>query len=206
MSGAFPPLAARPLGRAGGVPRPLCPGCGWCGRGDPAPAPQRAPLRGGVAHCGGGGSSSPVGVPRAVVKASEVRRFPTPDCPPFERAVRVRYPRAVGAGARVWGSSTIPLACVHCGGCAPRGWWGTVPGGGGLPPLRGASGVRRCPSLGRRSSGAGSRDSAIRVSRVRLVRVWGPCIGPTACGLAGRHCALLGWRKGVPGGGYLPPL
>ena len=25
--------------------------------------------------------------------------------------------------------------CVPCGGCMPRGWWGAVPGGGGLPPL-----------------------------------------------------------------------
>ena len=66
--------------------------------------------------------------------------------------------------------------------------------------------VRRCTSLGRPSSGAGSRGSATRVSRVRLVRAWGPCTGLTACALAGRRCALWGWRKGVPGGGYLPPL
>ena len=39
------PLAARPLERAARVPRPACPGCGRCGRVDPAPAPQRAPLR-----------------------------------------------------------------------------------------------------------------------------------------------------------------
>ena len=42
---------------------------------------------------------------------------------------------------------------------------------------------------------------AIRVSRVRSVRAWGPSTGPTACALAGRHCSLWGWRKGVPGGG-----
>ena len=45
VSGAVPPPAAPPLGQAAGVPRPLCPGCGRCGRGDPAPAPQRASLR-----------------------------------------------------------------------------------------------------------------------------------------------------------------
>ena len=33
VSGAVPPPAARPLGRAAGVPRPVCPGCGRCGRG-----------------------------------------------------------------------------------------------------------------------------------------------------------------------------
>ena len=52
VSGAVPPPAAHPLGRAAGVPRPVCPGCGRCGPGEPAPAPQRAPLRAGVARCG----------------------------------------------------------------------------------------------------------------------------------------------------------
>ena len=33
VSGAVPPPAAHPLGRAAGVPRPVCPVCGWCGRG-----------------------------------------------------------------------------------------------------------------------------------------------------------------------------
>ena len=33
VSGAVPPPAARPLGRVAGVPRPVCPGCGRCGRG-----------------------------------------------------------------------------------------------------------------------------------------------------------------------------
>ena len=33
VSGAVPPPAARILGRAAGVPRPVCPGCGRCGRG-----------------------------------------------------------------------------------------------------------------------------------------------------------------------------
>ena len=61
VSGAVPPRAARPLERGARVPRPVCPGCGWCGRGDPAPAPQRAPLRAGVARCGDGGRASPGG-------------------------------------------------------------------------------------------------------------------------------------------------
>ena len=68
VSGAVPPLAARPLERAARVPRPVCPGCGRCGRGDPAPAPQRAPLRAGVARCGGGGRASPGGVPSTIVR------------------------------------------------------------------------------------------------------------------------------------------
>ena len=68
VSGAVPPPAARPLGRAAGVRRPVCPGCGRCGHGDPATAPQRACLRAGVARCGGGGGASLGGVPFAVVR------------------------------------------------------------------------------------------------------------------------------------------
>ena len=68
VSGAVPPPAARPLEWAAGVPRPVCPGCGRCGRGDPAPAPQRAPLRAAVARCGDGGRASPGGVPSTIVR------------------------------------------------------------------------------------------------------------------------------------------
>ena len=68
VSGAVPPPTACPLGRAAGVPRLVCSGCGRSGRGDPAPVPQRAPLRAGVAHCGGGGRASPGGVPSTVVR------------------------------------------------------------------------------------------------------------------------------------------
>ena len=119
------------------------------------------------------------------------------------------------------GSAIVVSLCLRAGGGVQmsRGWcvgalvrcwlWGwrkRVPGGGCLPPLQGASGVRRCPSPSRPSSGAGSRGSATRVSRVRSLRAWGPSTGHTACALAGRRCSLWGWRKGFPGGGRLPPL
>ena len=68
VSGAVSPPTARPLGRAAGPPRPVCSRCGWCGRGDPAPVLQRAPLRAGAARCGGGGRASPGGVPSTVVR------------------------------------------------------------------------------------------------------------------------------------------
>ena len=70
-------------------------------------------------------------------RASEVRRSPSPNCPPPERAVGVRYPRAVGAGVWLWGPNTVCLACMLCGGCVPQGWCGggASPGGGGLPLL-----------------------------------------------------------------------
>ena len=81
MSGAVPPPAARPLERAARVPRPVCPGCGRCGRVDPAPAPQRAPLRAGVARCGGGGRASPGGVPSAVVRGAWCQALSLPRPP-----------------------------------------------------------------------------------------------------------------------------
>ena len=104
--------------------------------------------------------------------ASGVRRSPSPDCPPTGRAVGVRDPPVVGAGVRVWGPFSVPLAGTPCGGCAPRdgsvafvclgaGW-----GGGGVlrtPRLCGRGGlVGRgvalphsvpLPSLGRQQSG-----------------------------------------------------
>ena len=124
------------LGGQPGFRYPCVPGRGWCGRGETAPVPQRrAPLRPLLCAVGvperrpRGGRLSPLS------GASEVRRSPFPGCPPSGRAVGVRCPRAVGAGVRVWGPSTVPLACLPCGGCVPRGWWGAVPRGVGLPAL-----------------------------------------------------------------------
>ena len=76
--------------------------------------------------------------------ASEFRRCPSLGRPSSGRVVRVRYPRAVGAGVRVWGPSTVPLARMPCGRLRAAGVVvGGRPRGGGRPPLRGASGVRR---------------------------------------------------------------
>ena len=103
-SGAVPPPAARPLERAAGVLRPVCPGCGRCGRVDPAPAPQRAPLRAAVARCGGGGRASPGGVPSTVVRGAWCQALSLPR-PLVLRSVQPGFrdpcvPGAVGAG--VW--------------------------------------------------------------------------------------------------------
>ena len=104
VSGAVPPPAARPPERAARVPRPVCPGCGRCRRVDPAPAPQRAPLRAGVARCGGGGRASPGGVPSTVARGAWCQALPLPR-PLVLRSVQPGFrdpcvPGAVDAG--VW--------------------------------------------------------------------------------------------------------
>ena len=134
-SGAVPPPAARPLERVAGVLRPVCPGCGRCGRVDPAPAPQRAPLRAGVARCGGGGRASPGGVPSTVVRGAwcQALSLPRPlvlrSGQPGFRVSRVRSVRACEP-------STGPTACALAGRrCSLWGWRKGVPGGGCLLPL-----------------------------------------------------------------------
>ena len=68
--------------------------------------------------------------------ASEVGRSPFPGCPSWRQAVRVRCPRAVGAGVRKWAPGTVHLPCMPCGGLRTSGVVGSRPGGGGvLPPL-----------------------------------------------------------------------
>ena len=203
MLGAVPPPAARPPERAARVPRPACPGRGRCGRVDPAPAPQRAPLRAGVARCGGGGGAPPGGVPATVVR-SAWRQALSPPRPLVLWSAQPGFcdpcvPGAVDAG--VW-TQHRPHSVRPCGPVLLAvGVAEGRPRGGCLPPLWGAPGVRRCPSPGRSSSGACSQGSVTRVSRVRSMRACGPSTGPTACALAGRRCSLWGWRKGVPGGG-----
>ena len=101
VSGAVPPPAARPLERAARVPRPVCPRCGRCGRGDPAPAPQRAPLRAGFAGYGGGGRASLGGPPSTILLSLSCRspvafscRFPVASLSPLALLPSCRLPVA----------------------------------------------------------------------------------------------------------------
>ena len=116
VSGAVPPPAARPLERAARVLRPVCPGCGRCGRGDPAPAPQRAPLRTGVARCWGGGRVSPGGVPSTIVRGVCGQALSLPRLPVLwsgQRGFRDPcVPGAVGAGV---GTQHRPHSVRPCG-------------------------------------------------------------------------------------------
>ena len=115
-SGAVPPPAARPLERAVRVPRPVCPGCGRRGRGDPALAPQRAPLRAGVALLGGGGGASPGGVPSTAVRGVWCQALSLPQPPVLwsgQPGFRVPcVPGAVGAGV---GTEHRPHSVRPCG-------------------------------------------------------------------------------------------
>ena len=115
-SGAVPPPAVRPLERAVRVPRPVCPGCGRCGRGDPVLAPQRAPLRAGVALMGGGGRASPGGVPSIIVRGAWCQALSLPQPPVLwsgQPGFRVPcVPGAVGAGV---GTQHRPHGVRPCG-------------------------------------------------------------------------------------------
>ena len=112
MSGAVPPPAARPLERAARFPRPVCPGCGRCGRVDPAPAPQRAPLRASVA----GGRASPGGVPSTVVRGAWCQALSLPRPPVlWSGQPGFREPCVLGAvDAGVW-TQHRPRSVRPCG-------------------------------------------------------------------------------------------
>ena len=171
MSGAVPPPAARPLERAARVPQPVCPGCGRYGRVNPAPAPQRAPLRACVARCGGGGRASPGGVPSTVVRGAWCQALSLPR-PPVLWSGQPGFrdpcvPGAVDAG--VW-TQHRPHSVRPCGpallavgvaegrprvGCLPPCCEGRLVSGAVPPPtarpLERAAGVSRpvCPGCGR---------------------------------------------------------
>ena len=131
VSGAVPPRAARLLGRATGVLRPVCPGCGRCGRGDPAPARQRAPLRSGVARSGGGGRASPGGgVPSTVVRGVCGQALPLPRLPALWAGCWGPPPTCCGRGCVGVGAQQCPPGLHALWGLRAAGVVGAVPGGG----------------------------------------------------------------------------
>ena len=130
-------------------------------------------------------------------------------------------PGRSSSGARSQGSATRVSGRGRCGRVDPvpvprraplRA--GVVRRGGGGRASPGGAAFHRCE--GRLVSGTVPSSAARppeRAARFRDPRVpgavdagSGPGTGPTACALAGRRCSLWGWRKGVPGGGCLPPL
>ena len=195
---------ASPLPGCGKAPLPLCPGRGRCGSGDPAPAPQRALLRASLACCGGGGKASPGRPPgRCLALWRGALVLPWLRYPPPRQAVGVRCPCALGACLRAWGPGTLSLTCMPFWGAACRGAGGGPSRGDGVPPVLGASGIRRCSSPGRPSLGADSRDPLPVCPGHGWCWQGGPGIGPTVCTFASWRCTLWGWRDGVPGGAAL---
>ena len=192
VSGAVPPPTARPLERAARVPRPVCPGCGRCGRVDPAPAPQRAPLRAGVARCEGGGRASPGGLLSTVVRGARCQALSLPRPPVlWSGQPGFRDPCVLGAvDAGVW-TQHRPHSVRPCGpALLAVGVAEGRPRGGAFHRCGGRLVSGAVPPPAPPSSGAGSQGSATRVSWVRSMRACGPSTGPTACALAGRRCSL----------------
>ena len=142
------------LGACSRGPLPTGCGCGWCGRGDPSPTPQRARASWLCAlwerHEGfrGGGHLLPgCGTPG-------VERSPWLNRPSLRRAAGARYSLAVGAGVVGVGTCHQPHSARSCKlalhavgvvrGCR---------GGGRLLPRQGASGMGRSPTPDRSSLG-----------------------------------------------------
>ena len=201
MSGAVPTPAARPLERAARVPRPVCPGCGRCGRGDPAPAPQRAPLRACIARCGGGGRASPGGVAFHHCEGRPVSgAVPPPAAHPLERVAGV--PRPVCPGRRLvraWGPSTGPTACALAARrCSLWEWWKGVPGGGAFHHCEGRLVSGAVPPPTARPLG-GLLGSATHVLWARVCGCGGPALSPWPACPVGAACGGVGGGPS-PGG------
>ena len=207
VSGAVPPPAASPLERAARVPRPMCPGCVRCGRGDPAPVPQRAPLRAGVARCGDSGRASPGG---GAFHRCEGRlrsgAVPPPSARPLGglsgSATHVLWARVCGCGGPTlspWPACPVGAACRGLGlGLSPGGGWpATVVRGFWCQALS----FPRPPLLW--SGQPGSSDPCVPGAVGAGV---GTQRGPHSVRPCGPALLAVGVAEGRPRGGCLPPL
>ena len=172
LSGAVPSPAAGPLERAARVLRPVCPECGRCGRGDPAPAPQRAPLRAGVARCGGGGRASPGEVPSTIVRGVWGQALSLPQLLAHWAGCWGPPPTCCGCGCVGVGAQHCPLG-LHA-------LWG--PRAAGLAGGRPRGGVACHGCEGRLVSGAVPPPAARPLERAARVP---QSVGP-GCGRCGR--------------------
>ena len=200
VSGAVPPPAARPLERAARVLRLVRPGCGRCGCGDPAPVPQRAPLRAGVARCGGGGRASPGGVPATVVRGVWCQALSLP-LPPvlWSGQPGSRDPVSRVRSVRAWGPSTGPKACALAGRrCSLWGWRKGVPGQGAFHHCEGRLRSGAVPPPTARPLGR-LFGSATHMLWARVCWCWGPTLSPwPACPVGAACCGGGGGPS--PGG------
>ena len=208
VSGAVPSPAARPPERAARVPRPACPGRGRWGRVDPAPAPQRAPLRADATRCGGGGRASPGGVPSTVVRGAWCQALSLPR-PLVLRSVQPGFcdpcvPVAVDAG--VW-TGHRPHSVRPCGPALLAVGVAEGRPRGGVPStvVRGAwcQALSLPRPLVLRSVQPGFRDP--RVPGAVDAGVWTQHRPHSVCP-CGPALLAVGVAERRPRGGCLPPL
>ena len=203
VSGAVPPPAARPLGRAAGVPPSVSRVQSVRVRG-PSTGPTACALAGRRWPLWGWRKGVPWGVPSTVGRGVCGQALPLPELPAHWAGCWGPPPTCCGRGCVGVGAQHCPLGLHALWVLRAAGVVGGRPRGGGLLPLRGASGVRRCPSPGRPPSGAGSRGSATRVSRVRPVRAWDQAPAPQRAPLRAGVARCGGGGRASPGGRLRP--
>ena len=177
-----------------------------CGRGDPARAPQRAPLQAGVARCGSGGRASPGGVPSTIVRSVSGQALSLPQLPAHWAGCRGPPPTCCGHGCVGVGAQHCPLglhalwglhAAGMVGGRRRGGWPATVMRGVWCqaqslprPPVlwSGQPGFRDPCVPGAGGAGVGTQH------RPHSVRPCGPAL------------LTVGLAEGRPRGGCLPKL
>ena len=200
VSGAFPPLAARPLGRAAGASATRVFRVRSVRVWGPSTGPTVRALAG--RHCAPWGwrKGVPRGVPSAIVRGVWGQALPLPRLPAPGRAAGAHYPLAAGAGGCGRGDPSptpqralLRAGFAHCGGST------RAPGGGAY-----------CLGVGRPGSGALPPPTA---------RPLGGLPGPTTHWLwvrggagvetphqphSARSCVLWGRHEGARGGRLLP--
>ena len=216
-TGALPLPDLSSVRACGRGPLPSSCGCGGCGRGDLSPTPQRAILRAGLAHCGGGMRVHGAGCLLPGCGASGAGRSPTPDLSSFRACGRGPLPTGCGCAGCGRGdqsptpqSALLPDGFAHCEGGM------RVPGGGRLLPGCGASGVGRSPTPDHSSfracgwgplptgcgcGGCGRGDPSPTPQRALLRAGFARCGGGMRVPRGGASCLGLG----RPGSGAIPP-
>ena len=136
VSGAVPPPTARHLGRAAGVPRPVCPGCSRCGRGTQH-RPHSVRLCGPALLAVGVSEGRPPGGCLPPLCEGRLRSGapPPPTAHPLGELLgtvtHMLWARVCGS----WGPSLPLWPACPVGPACRGGGGGPSPGGGSLPPL-----------------------------------------------------------------------
>ena len=202
-SGALPPPAARPLGRAAGAQYTLAVGAGGVSVGT-RHQPHSARLCVLALRAVEAAEGRPVGAPRACVWGFRGRALSNPRPPVLWGVLPGPLTHwLLVPGVRAWRPVTNPIA-RSCE-LALRAV-GAVRGRPGGAPLACVWGVRgRVLSHTRPPTLWGMRPGpTTHWPWVRGVWAWGPVTNPTAHALASWLCALWGRHEGARGGPFLP--